>query len=167
MKGATNARLVVSGCSCQFRCCMHNAEAAQLEMLEGRHPLALAHYANHPPAGSAPNAVIANFSFKLPAAGAATSPSSSDQATGRQQSQHNSSSSSSSDSAAPWLRAYVPNIDYVEECSQQHLLRTVSAATARTSLRTSPRTFSLLAAELGTHSRMSLSGACGSCCMPG
>ncbi|KAF6263462.1 hypothetical protein COO60DRAFT_1635090 [Scenedesmus sp. NREL 46B-D3] len=116
-----------------------SAEAAQLEMLEGRHPLALAHFANHPPPGAAPNAVIANFSFKLPAAGTAAisrssssssdkaaSSSSSDQAASSQMSPQSRgdscSSSSSSSSAAPWLRAYVPNIDYAEECTQQHLL---------------------------------------------
>ncbi|WIA16650.1 hypothetical protein OEZ85_013313 [Tetradesmus obliquus] len=101
------------------------AEAAQLEMLEGRHPLALAHFANHPPAGAAPNAVIANFTFKVPAAAAAAAkPSSSSDQAAMQESKSQESSSSSSSSAAPWLRAYVPNIDYVEECSQQHLLKT-------------------------------------------
>eukprot|EP00879_Flechtneria_rotunda_P015485 GHRR01016195.1.p1 GENE.GHRR01016195.1~~GHRR01016195.1.p1 ORF type:complete len:182 (+),score=57.07 GHRR01016195.1:757-1302(+) len=108
------------------------AEAAALELLEGRHPLALGHYANHPPAGSQPNAVIASFTFKLDqlhsvAADSISNPagissSGSSTATVTESSRQHGSRSSSQSTVAPWLRAYVPNINYSEECSTEHLL---------------------------------------------
>jgi len=36
-----------------------------LRLLEGRHPLALGHFANHPPPGAAPNVAIAPFDLTL------------------------------------------------------------------------------------------------------
>jgi hypothetical protein len=36
-----------------------------LGWLEGRHPLALAHYVNHPPAGEHPNVALAPFDLTL------------------------------------------------------------------------------------------------------
>lgn len=104
------------------------AEAAHLELLEGRHPLALAHFANHPPAGAAPNAVIASFNFKLQPAGSSVSSALSDSGSAEQASGSSSSSSEGHARDAPWLRAYVPNIDYCEECSCEHLLNTVRAS---------------------------------------
>ena len=78
-------------------------------MLEGRNPIALAHYANHPPPGSVPNAMIASFAFRP--AGCS----------------QQGSSSSGIDGAAgePWLRAYVPNINYKFQCSREDLLSQV------------------------------------------
>lgn len=92
-----------------------SAEAAHLELLEGRHPLALAHFANHPPAGAAPNTVIASFKVKVTGGGGSSS-------------SHGVGGSSSSSSMAedPCLRAYVPNIDYCEECNPKQLLHDVS-----------------------------------------
>lgn len=36
--------------------------------LQGRHPLALGHFANHPPAGAQPNVMVASFDFQAPGA---------------------------------------------------------------------------------------------------
>lgn len=93
-------------------------EAAYLELLEGRNPFAMAHYANHPPAGAAPNTVIANFKFRLQLPGV----------WGGEVQQNITNINSSSSSSAydePWLRAYLPNIEYSEECSHQQLLHKV------------------------------------------
>lgn len=37
-----------------------------LALVEGRHPLALAHFANHPPPGVAPNVMVAAFDLRAP-----------------------------------------------------------------------------------------------------
>lgn len=34
--------------------------------MQGRNPLALGHFANHPPAGTAPNVMVAAVDFKAP-----------------------------------------------------------------------------------------------------
>ncbi|GAB4813076.1 hypothetical protein N2152v2_000122 [Parachlorella kessleri] len=43
-----------------------NAVDAALGLLEARNPLALAHFANHPAAGTLPNVMVAAFDFKAP-----------------------------------------------------------------------------------------------------
>ena len=110
------------------------AEAAALEQLEGRHPLALAHYANHPPAGAAPNAAIASFNFSLRSLGGDGSSSSGGDGGGSSvdcsmspTDHHHSSEAggSSSTPPGPWLRAYVPNLDYTAECDAHYLLSKV------------------------------------------
>lgn len=83
-------------------------------MLEGRNPLAMAHYANHPAQGQVPNAVIASFTFR-PAGW-----------TGSSGSDDGSSSSDGSSGVEPWMRAYVPNINYSFKCSHEDLLTRVS-----------------------------------------
>jgi hypothetical protein len=110
-------------------------EAAALEMLEGRHPLALAHFANHPPAGAAPNAVIASFTFapigcqqpeqQQGAAAAEAAGGSAGRGAGGDASSGSSSGGSSSRALTlppAAERAYVPNIDYAFACDAQHLL---------------------------------------------
>lgn len=140
---------------------MCSGEAAALELLEGRNPLAMAHYANHPPPGERPNAGIASFTFRpvgcsheggsqrtqqqqqlgaFPAgqlqhgsktSGSRSSSAPDDYATG------GSSSSSSGGSGSgvqlqkaveqePWVRAYVPNVNYTLKCDEKHLLTHVS-----------------------------------------
>jgi hypothetical protein len=93
-------------------------EAAALEMLEGRNPLAMAHYANHPAQGQVPNAVIASFTFRP--AGCSGSSGSSDG------SSSNDSSSDGISGVEPWMRAYVPNINYSFKCRHEDLLTRVS-----------------------------------------
>lgn len=88
----------------------HAGEAAALEMLEGRHPLALAHYANHPAPGTKPNTIIASFTF-TPAG--CRSPDSI------------TTGSSRGLQAPPYLRAYVPNITYQFQCNHRDLLEQV------------------------------------------
>ena len=87
------------------------AEAAALELLEGRNPLALAHYANHPGEGMAPNVMIASFSFKSGKQGvqgeAGVAGGGEEEEEGR-------------------LRAYVPNINYAMEITKQQVLEEVS-----------------------------------------
>lgn len=59
-----------------------NAAEAQLALLEGRNPVALAHLANHPPSGTQPNVMVAALDWEPPP------------------------------EVAPELRAYFPVIDY-------------------------------------------------------
>lgn len=105
-------------------------------MLEGRHPLAMAHYANHPAPGCQPNAIIASFTFRPPgwqrhsSAGSSSSSvqdprdGSSSGSTGSSDGVQGSSGSSEGEGEA-WMRAYVPNIDYSFKCSHQELLTRV------------------------------------------
>ncbi|KAL0028686.1 hypothetical protein WJX79_010548 [Trebouxia sp. C0005] len=66
-----------------------HAMLAQLHQKEMRHPLALAHYANHPAAGTKPNVMVAAFSF-TPRPG-----------------------------EDAWLAAYMPNVMYHDAGGQQ------------------------------------------------
>jgi hypothetical protein len=102
-------------------CLFSTGEAAALEMLEGRNPLAMAHYANHPGPGSVPNAVIASFTFKP----AGCSDGSSGGSRGGSSDAVGSSSGEADQAAEPWVRAYVPNISYSYQCSQEDLLTQV------------------------------------------
>jgi hypothetical protein len=87
-------------------------------MLEGRNPLAMAHYANHPGPGSVPNAIIASFTFKPVVSSSSGDGDGSSYGGG-------GSSSSSLDPVEPWVRAYVPNINYSYQCHQEDLLTKV------------------------------------------
>lgn len=67
----------------------HHAMLAQLRQKEMRHPLALAHYANHPAAGAQPNVMVAAFTYN---------PRQGEDA---------------------WLAAYMPNVMYHDAGRQQ------------------------------------------------
>ncbi|DBB18053.1 TPA: hypothetical protein ACH3X3_003044 [Trebouxia sp. C0006] len=67
----------------------HHAMLAKLHQKEMRHPLALAHYANHPPAGMQPNVMVAAFTYN------------------KQQGED------------AWLAAYMPNVMYHDAGGQQ------------------------------------------------
>ncbi|DBA87502.1 TPA: hypothetical protein ACH3X1_004532 [Trebouxia sp. C0004] len=67
----------------------HHAMLAQLHQKEMRHPLALAHYANHPAAGTHPNVMVAAFTYN---------PRQGEDA---------------------WLAAYMPNVMYHEAGGQE------------------------------------------------
>ncbi len=76
-------------------------EAAQMErLLEGRHPLALAHFANHPGHGASPNTMIAPYSLRI--------------------------SGSGDGGGQPWVRAYMPTMPYMAHASHSNLLAEVS-----------------------------------------
>lgn len=99
-------------------------------MLEGRNPLALAHFANHPAAGSVPNAIIASFSFKLqqqPHQDDAVAGTSSGAGGAGGVGDGDDSSHRKGAAAEPWLRAYVPNVNYSYQCSREDLLTQVGA----------------------------------------
>lgn len=98
---------------------MSAGEAAALEMLEGRNPLASAHYANHPGVGSVPNAIIASFTFKPVGSSSGGSGGSGGRG-------DRGSGGSSGEQTEPWMRAYVPNIPYSYQCSREDLLNRVS-----------------------------------------
>lgn len=118
-----------------------------LELLEGRHPLALAHFANHATRALPPNAAVAPVRFKLarrrrrPAGGGSGG---SDGSSGRGKEGSSSGAEGNAqgdddgvggvgeiDGDEPaWLRAYVPFAPYAAEPSRAQLLEEVRAARA-------------------------------------
>lgn len=88
-------------------------------MLEGRNPLAMAHYANHPAPGQVPNAVIASFTFRPAGWRGHDAASISSDGSGTE------GGSEGSSAVEPWMRAYVPNINYSFKCSHEDLLTRV------------------------------------------
>lgn len=105
-------------------------EAAALELLEGRHPLALAHYANHPGEDSAPNTMLAPFTWRLPLARRADrdgrdnddgDSSDDEEAAGDEQQERQSAQPPGVAGAGPWVRAYLPTLGYGRELSAEVL----------------------------------------------